>query len=546
MTPSLLDKLGDWNPQLFREIKGRLKPRNLLIAVAISLFGQLLLLLFFYSQLPFNFNDSEYCIRETYGSCLKDSVGNLIIDWPEWWQHLFITFSCINISVLLVAGTYMLISDLSQEERRATLNFIRLTPRSEVNILTGKLLGVPILLYLAAAFTVPLQLLAGLSAGIPLAKILSFWAIAVASCLFFYSAALLCSLMSGGRGGFLPWLGSGAVILFLMFMLSLATSWMPVNNSLTWLRLFSPFDSIFYLFSGPEGYGEEWFDLQWYYLPIGSRDISLVGFTLLNYGLWIYWIRQSLQRCFRNPNATVFSKGQSYSLVACLEVVILGFAVQAEISGYWYELFSNLAILSILNVVILFGLMALLSPQRQALQDWARYNQLQTRQRNSVQDLVWGEKSPAVVAMAINLAIATIPTLLWILLQSVENLDKTKILLGAAFFASWIMIYASLVQLILMMRTPKRVIWAAGTVAATTCLPVTLLGVLGIFPDENPTLWLFSTFPWVGLEYGTTTTVLMALLGKGIVLVLLNLQLRRQLKQVGESASKALLSMDNG
>ena len=373
MTPSLLDKLGDWNPQLFREIKGRLKPRNLLIAVAISLFGQLLLLLFFYSQLPFNFNDSEYCIRETYGSCLKDSVGNLLIDWPEWWQHLFITFCCINISVLLVTGTYMLINDLSQEERRATLNFIRLTPRSEVNILTGKLLGVPILLYLAATFTVPLQLLAGLSAGIPLAKILSFWAIAVASCLFFYSAALLCSLMSGGRGGFLPWLGSGAVILFLMFMLSLATSWTPVDNPLTWLRLFSPFDFIFYLFSGPEGYAEEWFDLQWYYLPIGARDISLVGFTLLNYGLWIYWIGQSLQRCFRNPNATVFSKGQSYSLVACLEVVILGFSVQAEINGYWWnDFFSNLAMLSILNVVFLFGLMALLSPQRQALQDWAR------------------------------------------------------------------------------------------------------------------------------------------------------------------------------
>ncbi|NER20976.1 MAG: hypothetical protein F6J86_16680 [Symploca sp. SIO1B1] len=157
-----------------------------------------------------------------------------------------------------------------------------------------------------------------------------------------------------------------------------------------------------------------------------------------------------------------------------------------------------------------------------------------------------GRLKPRNILIAVAISLATTPTLLWILLQSVENLDKTKILFGAAFFASWILIYASLVQLILMMRTPKRVIWAAGTVAATTCLPVTLLGVLGIFPDENPTLWLFSTFPWVGLEYGTTTTVLMALLGQVIVLILLNLQLRRQLKQVGESASKALLSMDNG
>ncbi|WP_199248438.1 hypothetical protein [[Phormidium] sp. ETS-05] len=48
-----VNKFTDWNPQLFREIKGRCKPRNLGIAAGLSLFGQLLLMLSLYQRLPF-------------------------------------------------------------------------------------------------------------------------------------------------------------------------------------------------------------------------------------------------------------------------------------------------------------------------------------------------------------------------------------------------------------------------------------------------------------------------------------------------------------
>ena len=53
---------------------------------------------------------------------------------------------------LLVMGTYLLIADLSREERRGTLNFIRMSPESAKNILLGKLLGVPILVYFTVEF----------------------------------------------------------------------------------------------------------------------------------------------------------------------------------------------------------------------------------------------------------------------------------------------------------------------------------------------------------------------------------------------------------
>jgi ABC-type Na+ efflux pump permease subunit len=82
--------------------------------------------------------------------------------------------SVIGIFALIVIGTYLLISDLAHEERRGTLNFIRLSPQSPENILVGKLLGVPILLYLVAVLAVPLHLWAGLAAQISLMRILSF------------------------------------------------------------------------------------------------------------------------------------------------------------------------------------------------------------------------------------------------------------------------------------------------------------------------------------------------------------------------------------
>ena len=47
-----IDNLGEWNPQLLRELKGRLKPRNILIATAISMVGQLLVYLNYKNLLP--------------------------------------------------------------------------------------------------------------------------------------------------------------------------------------------------------------------------------------------------------------------------------------------------------------------------------------------------------------------------------------------------------------------------------------------------------------------------------------------------------------
>ena len=586
MMPNLIDKIGDWNPQLLRELKGRLKFFNVAIAVATSLLLQLVVFLYQLREFP----DDKYSLTGTYCRLRKvyeqqqngvyrqsnqsqiTDLNDFIsknycpqneIDWELWWQnhweYIFLTFSVIFVFTLLVAGTYLLINDLAKEETRGTLNFIRLSPQSETSILTGKLLGVPSLIYLIILVAVPLHLWAGRSAKIAFSYILSYYAILAVSCIFFYSAALLFGLVSRWFSGFQPWLGSGAVFLFLFTTMVLASSSSnTLNNSTVWFRLFSAWDTTNYLFPNLFNLsnGSPLKNWQFFYLPLGTSFVSVVGFHLLNLGLCSYGILQALKRCFRNPKTLIISKKQSYFLVAFYQLMIWGFALQNGNNNHrWDEqVAENFVLLALYNLVLILSLIAVLSPHRQDVQDWARYRHQEVSGHKSVwQDLIWAEKSPALVAIAINLTIVTIPWLVWLSLTSivdandsrtwiVNEIDRFKVLLTIALSINLMMIYATIAQLILLLKTPKRSFWAIGTLSAAVFLPPMILEFIGISSWKHSTIWMFTTFPWAAVESAGVTTVFMALLADLSVLALLNFQLTRQVRLAGESATKALLA----
>src|SRR4028119_564294 len=366
MTLHLLDKIGNWNPQLFREIKGRLNSGNMAIASAFSLSAQLLLFMYYSAQLPVtppngNQTDSIYnrfCHLETvnsYGTkfptCSTDALGNLAINWPMWWLEIFIWLSILSVLALLVAGTYMLVSDLDKEERRGTLNFIRLSPQSAKTIFLGKILGVPILLYLAAILAVPLHLYAGLAAQIPLNEILCFYIAVAASCALFYSSAMLFGLTTSWLGGFQPWLASATV--FVVFWIS----WIPLTRAAgDLLHFLSPLAILRYqLFlvdqTDFDSLVENLDKLQWFYLPVGTNIASGLALSLLVCGTGTYWMWQGWQRRFPNPSATVLSKRQSYLLVICCQVIFLGFALQSNSPAN-----INLICLLLLNLLMFLAL----------------------------------------------------------------------------------------------------------------------------------------------------------------------------------------------
>ena len=565
---NFIEPLGNWNPQLLRELKGRLKPHNILLASAISMLGQLAIFIYCQTQLPNSINRiadvySKYCTGKPLSNtneplCLPDGLGNFVINWQLFSLDRFIYLSIAGILVLLLAGTYLLITDLATEERRGTLNFTRLSPHSTASILTGKLLGVPILIYLVAVVAVPFHLLAGLIAKIALGEFLSFYAVLAASCIFFYSAALLYGRVSSWLGVFQAWLGSGTVLALLMLSKGISTT--SYYNSTTWFKLFNPFCLIPHLSASSfnEFFATGLEGFEWFNLPFGNNVLTAVGFVLLNYSILTRFIWKALQRCFRNPNTTMLNKQQSYLVTACFTVLTIGCAnyTPAENrSVYAVPLTENLLALSLLNLLLFLCLIAAVTPHRQTLEDWARYrykgdtNGKKFGYSLLVKDLIWGEKSPAVVALALNVAIVSIPLVLFILLSPAQSATGTNALLKTnesrtwAFFglileASLMLIYASIAQLLLFMRTQQRMFWVTGTLGALILLPPAIFAVLKIYSfTPLAVLSLSIVFPFAFLLGSEKVFLLFP--GLGLILVLLNLQLTRQLRQAGEQIKQS-------
>ncbi len=562
-TTSRLDSLLEWNPQLFREVKGRLKARNIIIAAAISAIGQFIISLGFLGQLPEPVEAvrgsqySRYCFGEAFNSrsdlCQTDLLNNWVINWQLFWLDLFLALSVVGIFILLVVGTYMLIADTVQEENRGTLNFIRLTPQSADNILLGKILGVPILMYLVILLGLPLHLIAGLGAKIPLTLILGFDVVVIASCACFYSAALLWSLVDFGLSGFKSWLASGAVF-FLLFPLNIhvfANHSSIHNHTFEGFMLFNPGIVFPYLVDATHiasGHvtdllsAEDLGELLFYGRGFWTNATVGISVIIANFALWTYWFWSALKRRFHNPQNTLLSKTQSYWLTGCFIAVALGFTLQSQ-QGYRLE--ANFMMLQLLTIGFFLILIAALSPHRQSLQDWARYrHQLQKDGNILWKELIFGENSPSTVAIALNLLLVIFyitPSLFIFSLGS----DIPNIFWGMLLAANMTLFYAAIAQLILISKTRKRAIAATVSTASLMVIPLLCLGFTGVEPRYSPELFMFTFLPTLGTEYASLSTILMSILGQWLMISVVGFQITSKLRQAGASETKMLLSNDS-
>ncbi|BAY86473.1 hypothetical protein NIES267_59820 [Calothrix parasitica NIES-267] len=565
-----IDKIGDWNPQLLRELKGRLKPFPVIIAIVASLATQLILFLYQLREIPnldsktdINILD-KYCnlpnpVKDRYSSwmsCPPNQI-NMQLWWRDHFGYMFESLSIIFIFMLLIAGTYLIINDLSQEERKGTLNFIRLSPQSETSIFAGKMLGVPILIYLVFITAIPFHLLTGISGNIPVVNILYFYLTLVVSCTFFYSLASLFGIFGGkALSGFKPWLGSGLVLLYLWASIAFSNGGYGEHENFFGLQiLLSPTDISHYLF--PDLFHHRTPALQkleFFKFAVGKSFIGIIALYIANYSLWTYWIWQGLKRCFRNPNATAFSKQQSYLIFTCFQVVLIGFFISESYNNHRYSGLTrftpSMFILYTWNLFLVFPLFALILPHRQAIQDWARFrfnqheNSPDFAKKSIISELIFGEKSPAIVAIAINLLI-TVSGSIFIFSQAIINNSEVRneasIWFGVMLlFLSLMMIYATVAQIMLMLKNSKRILWAAGTTSALIILPIMILGILNI-QTEN-ILWLFTISFWFIADRSTFPIIMTAFLCQVVILAFLNRYLIKQVKFLGESATKALFS----
>ena len=496
MLTKSIDRLGDWNAQLFRELKGRLTLRRVLIAAGSSLALQTLLL------------GSVSDMLCEYNVACRQYIN---------WLPLFIMLTVLMSVLLFAGGAYLTIDDWAREERQGTLNFIRLSPQSSQSILWGKLLGVPALLYLGVGLAIPLHLIAAIAAGIPLAWVASLYALIGAGCTFCYITALLSACLTHSQ-----YLAHQAIAGSLVATFCGGTYIGVVLAHFDWPDL---------TYRGIE-------DWKWFVWPVGSHLVLGLVWTLATLGVATYWIWQALNRRFRNPNATLLRKSQSYGLTVSFQIWLLGLFWPAfQFSSSSDRLFELLFIASALTLGLFIPVIFAISPQRQALLDWSRYLQGSTIHQPSQlkirgskwRDLIFGEKSPAPLAIAVNLAIAFAIWLPWVLLYPVGAGAKMQAIGSLFLSANLIWIYALIAQLFLLSPASKRLVLAAGAVTLAIVLPPAILSAWSA--RAIPSLWMSSVFgsAWLILTEVSALAITFSFLGQLAVMAGLHLALAKQL-----------------
>ncbi|MCU0550052.1 MAG: ABC transporter permease [Leptolyngbya sp. Prado105] len=541
----MLDHIGNLNPQLLRELKGRLTWRNILAVIAISIVAQILMFLWFYSQLPTeaNYLYNLYCMRVqdgamTLGCSDYDSISpkSFTINWQLWWEHFAQTFYICIPFLLMVPGTYFLLSDLQNEERHGTLDFVRLSPQSASSILLGKILGVPILIYCAIASLIPFHLFTISKAGIPLSFLFSFYLMMAAGSFLVFSFTMLFGFFSKSvlkRSA----QALGVAILYVLLVGAIfVPGYMIWNSETVWRTLLS--EPIFYAYSD-----SRWF---WFSLPISENVTIAHLFTLLNVVILSGWVWQGLTRCFHQPSATILKKRQSYGLVFYLQCLGLGLNFQAYTvqaytvkEQYRPEAFGTVMLPIVLNFLIFLTLIAILSPQRQSVMDWARYRRTQSPRSSLIKDLLFQDQSPAELAIFVNLAIAGV---LWFCVSwlgyqriwSGTKPDSILVLLSLTVIA----LYASVVQWAIIQKTRKRNFIAIALIAILMFIPPALVTLLSfrelISTPLRDFVLLTSPFLWTI----TPVSVLSALLCQLSLITGINALIIRQVRQIGASEMK--------
>jgi hypothetical protein len=376
--------------------------------------------------------------------------------------------------------------------------------------LLGKLLGVPILLYLVIAIALPLHLWSAYQANLSFNLVLIWYGILIAISCLFYNASLAFGFLGGTHGWLASCFGAFFFLPNLEFIL-LITEKVDVSID----------------------------KLKWFAFP-ELGDAVLVAYGLLLYRCllrsYLFW--QIANRSFRNPQATILSKKQSYFWIAECQIFIFGFCWHLLNTTSKYDFKAGLYFICSLNLIVFLLLIASLSPHRQTLQEWARYRHQQTNSSkgliHDIHDLIWGEKSPALLAIAINAGIVAAIWLPWVFLSKQKFGVKEEMAIALIMTLTMVLIYGAIAQITLLKKAKKLAIW----VVIYLTYPIFFLPIA---ISTSPFLTLFLPVPFFAVGNISPTTIFLAFLCHLGIIGLLSWQLTRKLKKFGESTSKSLI-----
>jgi hypothetical protein len=514
-----LDQIGDLNPQLFRELKGNFKPRNVILSLTIAVILQIMLIVTFSNDNCINYDQVAHVCGER----------EIEIEWAYLWNFL----NYIIPMVAYLGGVYQLISDLSKEQNRGTLNFIKLTPQSSYKILSGKILGVPSLIYLAILSCIPLHFISGIFANISVFWILGMYSLWIVGGLFFSVIATFYTLLVGiqinSNSINTSINGLGCVVVFMLGM--------PYVQMVNFAyELYSKGDFVI----------GQW---TWFLLPLGKVPFMAYLWLLISVLTLTYWLWEGVNRRFNNPNKTSLSKIQGYGLITSFQLWLLGFVIPSYEGGITTDHFGvGLLFMFLLIPTTYLILMFAITPHRQNVLDWVRYRHKMNNSRNLWQDLLIGEKSPAIFAICVSGFVSIIMWGSWVLFVPkstgfyMPDFTIPEMIVALILTLTIFLIYGVVVQFSLFMKNNQRVAITGVNLVIVIVSPLVLGTIASIKLIDIPLIWAFSPMPSLVFMTGGMITAFMGFFGQIALLSLLTLNLTKKIKKAGVSETKALLS----
>ncbi|NJL02945.1 MAG: hypothetical protein HC910_21150 [Spirulinaceae cyanobacterium SM2_1_0] len=568
---SRLARIGDWNPQLERELRSRLTRTHLLVTAVLSLLLQagwlglqrLGLTIGEHKGSRFaNHVEHRYICASSHPAaaiapwrfsgeasvaiCPDSDFMNATIpalNWPLWWLDVLVWLSSLGAALLILGSAVLLFRNLWRESRAGTLHLVRLSPQAAASVLGGKLGGVASLLYWGLLLALPLQLWAAAQAWVGWGRVLMFDGLAIAAAVGVQTVIMAIALSTVAPRSpatthsplaELLWFGLPLLALPLTLALVWGSGGFSGNGSVAFgpedaLKVLNPFFFLPYVIAqAPHSLAtigylnvKDWQQLTWFGWPLWNSVILAWAIPLVAWGVIAATFWQSSSRRYQQPTAPLLSKVQSYWLSAGIGIVLLGFATQLSV---WSDASNNLArtFYPLLSGLLfwLLGLGVLLRPSRQAVSEWSRYRHQQ--RRSLFRELLTEERAPTGLAIALNAAIISTILLFGVLLTPIPS-ARWHFAVAAIAGTSFTLLWASLWQ---WWSLATQAGWSRFT--ALLAAPVALLAAVGITMTGSV---FFLSEPLL------TAALLWLILGEWLAIALCNWQLTRTVRRLGTSKS---------
>ncbi|MFM2303482.1 MAG: hypothetical protein RLZZ135_891, partial [Cyanobacteriota bacterium] len=200
-----------------------------------------------------------------------------------------------------------------------------------------------------------------------------------------------------------------------------------------------------------------------------------------------------------------------------------------------------------IGMVWVICLMPIIIPSQSMMQEWSytwhkHLKDLQIRSGNQelIQNLIWHDRSPSVIAMGINIAI---PAIGWglcsiVFVRDLESLVKFSC--GIAIASILTLIYTVVINFFCL-RSPLKGAGIAAAMSMMSFFPVTfgtLAAMNAVYKDLGAGLLLFSPFLWLGIANLSLPSIGIAMMAQLGILAGLTKLLQRRLQIVGASTTQ--------